>query len=258
MQPWFSFVSYVKYLLRAKGPDSLHSPFVFRFYCDVLRNPYNFYAFETIEDQRQRLLANREEIRFFSLGARQKEVRCRVGEMAAKSLLPTEKAMFLFQLAYWLRPAVVIELGTCMGISTAYLASAHPSRVVSFEGIKALSDIAKGVWHNLGLSNIELMEGDIDQTLPAFAQMEKAEADLIFVDANHTREATLRYFRTLKTKASPQACMVFDDIYWSEEMASAWEEIKADPEVTVSIDLYHLGLVFFRKESPKENFIIRW
>jgi hypothetical protein len=58
--------------------------------------------------------------------------------------------------------------------------------------------------------------------------------------------------------ASPQACMVFDDIYWSEGMAAAWTEIKADPAVTVSIDLFHFGLVFFRKESPKENFVIRW
>lgn len=258
MQLWFSFFSYLKYLFRARGADSLHSPFVYQFYCDVLRNPYHFYALEDIDARRAQLLGSRETIRFRSMGAKTGERKTRVGELARKSLLPPEKMIFLFQLSYWLKPATVLELGTFMGISTACLAKAHSSRVITFEGVPEFASIAGKVWHDLEISNIELVEGNIDETLPAFSRKENIQAELVFVDANHTKEATLRYFRQLKNMVSPQACIVFDDIYWSEGMAAAWSEIKADPAVTVSIDLFHFGLVFFRKESPKENFVIRW
>jgi predicted O-methyltransferase YrrM len=258
LQHWFSFISYLKYLFRAKGPDSLHSPFVYRFYCEVLQNPYQFYALEALDACRARLLSSREPIRYRSMGAKTGEREARVGDLARRSLLPPEKMVFLFQLAYWLKPATVLELGTFMGISTASLAKAHSARVITFEGVPEFAAIARKVWQELEITGIQLLQGDIDETLPSFSGQENLHAELIFVDANHTREATLRYFQMLKKMASPQACMVFDDIYWSEGMAAAWTEIKADPAVTVSIDLFHFGLVFFRKESPKENFVIRW
>jgi predicted O-methyltransferase YrrM len=255
---WFSLKSYLQYRLKARGANSLHSPFVFEFFQEVLQNPYNFYAFEEIENLRDQLLLNKKQIEFQSLGAKKEKVKSTVSNQARKSLLPVEKAIFLFQLAYWLKPKTVVELGTCMGVTTAYLAKAHPSKIFTFEGISQLAEIATEVWDELQIPDIELISGDIDQTLPFLLEKEKPEIDLAFVDANHTYEATLRYFHLLKNQISVHGCLVFDDIYWSSGMAKAWEEIKADQDVTVSIDVYHFGLVFFRKESQKENFIIQW
>jgi predicted O-methyltransferase YrrM len=81
--------------------------------------------------------------------------------------------------------------------------------------------------------------------------------DMLFIDGNHSYDATMRYFEMCKPYLHNQSLIVFDDIYWSKGMTQAWKEIKADPIVTVSIDLFFIGLVFFRKEQVKENFKLR-
>jgi hypothetical protein len=40
-------------------------------------------------------------------------------------------------------------------------------------------------------------------------------------------------------------------------MTEAWQTIKAHPKVSVTIDTYQWGMVFFRKEQAKEHFTIR-
>ena len=56
-----------------------------------------------------------------------------------------------------------------------------------------------------------------------------------------------------------ETILIFDDIHWSAEMEKAWAEIKANPSVTLTIDLFFIGLVFVRKaQKEKEHFIIRY
>ena len=81
--------------------------------------------------------------------------------------------------------------------------------------------------------------------------------DLIFIDGNHQKKATLNYFEKLLSSMHNDSVMIFDDIHWSKEMEEAWEEIKLHPEVSVTIDIFHWGLVFFRREQAKEHFVIR-
>lgn len=258
MDYWFSLKSYIKHWFSARGVDSIHSPFVFGFYNEVLKNPYNFYAFEELENLREKLLVNRKKLSYQSLGAEKKTVNTSISRLAQKSLLPFEKAVFLFQLAFWLKPNSVLELGTCLGLSTAYLSKAFPSQIYTFEGVSQFADIARDLWDEAQVQNIHLLTGNIDQTLPPFLKTLTEPLDLVFVDANHTYEATVFYFNSIKPHLSNQACVVFDDIYWSEGMAKAWNQIVEDKQVTISIDLFYFGLVFFRRENQKEHFKIRW
>jgi hypothetical protein len=41
-------------------------------------------------------------------------------------------------------------------------------------------------------------------------------------------------------------------------MERAWAAIKAHPSVTVTIDLFYVGLVFFRKKQPRQDFWLRY
>ncbi len=84
-----------------------------------------------------------------------------------------------------------------------------------------------------------------------------SEVEMVYIDGNHTKNATLSYFNQLLPKVTSQSILIFDDIYWSSEMEDAWEQIKNHPKVTVTIDLFELGIVFFNPELSKENFVLR-
>ena len=81
--------------------------------------------------------------------------------------------------------------------------------------------------------------------------------DCIYFDGNHSKKATLEYFETLLPTITNETIWIFDDIHWSQDMEEAWEIIKDHPKVTVTIDTFQWGLVFFRKEQNKEHFCIK-
>ena len=254
----FSIYQRLIHFWKAKGANGIHSPFVFEFYNEVLNHPYNFYAFNEVESEREKLLNSNIYIEYQDLGVKKTPVKTSIKKLAAKSLMPLEKDVFLFQLCHWLKPEIVIELGTCLGITTAYLSKAYISKIYTFEGIKPIADQANLIWKSLGINNIKLALGPIEATLPEFISNQKSQVNLAVIDANHSYEATVEYYGLLLPKMEENGCIVFDDIYWSSAMARAWNEIRAREEVTVSIDLFHLGLVFFRKASRKSHHYIHW
>ena len=258
MEPLFSASQYLNYLWKAKGANGIHSPFVFEWYNEVLAHPYYFYAFEEIENERNKLLLSKEKLEYQDLGANKRIVKTTVSSLASQSIMPTEAGILLFQLSFWLKPETVVELGTSLGITTAYLAKAHPANITTFEGILAIGETAKTVWNNLDIKDIRLVHGKIEETLPVYLKSANPTIDLLILDANHSYEATMQNFNRALPYLHENSCLVVDDLYWSRGMAKAWEEIKNHPEVRITIDLFRLGLVFFRKENLKENFIIRW
>jgi len=152
----------------------------------------------------------------------------------------------------------VIELGTCLGITTAYLSKACPeAEVITIEGCPETAKVAYQNFKDLELENTELQVGNFDVLLPGIiAQQERL--DFVYVDGNHRKDATLNYFNWCLPKVHEGSLLIFDDIYWSKGMKEAWEEIKAHPEVTVTIDLFWIGLVYFRKGQAKEHFKIKF
>ena len=110
----------------------------------------------------------------------------------------------------------------------------------------------------LGVDSVEIVVGNIDHTLPEWLQSQQKTVDMVFFDANHRLEPTLRYFEDTLPYANDDSVFIFDDIYWSKEMTQAWEQIKAHPDVRVTVDLFWVGLVFFRKEQAKESFVLRF
>jgi predicted O-methyltransferase YrrM len=183
-----------------------------------------------------------------------------ISEIAERSLKSEKYGQLLFRLVNHFKPNTILELGTSLGISTAYLASANPnSKVITIEGCPNIASEAKKNFEILGLKNIESVIGNFDSVLPAaLCQLPTADCKLVFFDGNHKKEPTLRYFNQCLELADNTSVFIFDDIHWSNEMEEAWEEIKSHPQVTVTIYLFFLGLVFFRKEQVKQNFIVRF
>ena len=151
-----------------------------------------------------------------------------------------------------------MELGTSLGISSAYLAAANSgSKLITIEGCKEIADVAAQNFTKLELKNIEQVVGNFDKVLPEVLK-KTDQLDLVFFDGNHQKEPTPNYFKQCLEKANEKSVFIFDDIYWSREMKEAWEEIKNNKKVTVSIDLFYMGIIFFRKEQVKEHFMIRY
>lgn len=244
-------------MLQAKGIHSLHSPFLFEFYREVVRHPYPFSIYEILEEERRLLLADDSLIRFEEAGAGRKEGQRRISAIASSSLMPFEKAAFLLRLCHWLKPAKTIELGTCLGLTTAYLAQ-NCREVFTFEASSELCRRSTLLWEKLAINNIRLLEGRIEETLPAFLQQQTENWDFAVMDANHRYEAALQQFELLKSSRAYHACLILDDVYWSAGMTRAWKEIQQDPAVSVSVDFFHFGIVFFRPEMQKQHFVLRW
>jgi predicted O-methyltransferase YrrM len=174
-------------------------------------------------------------------------------------LKPKKFSQLLFRTANFYQPINTLELGTSLGITTAYLASANANnKVMTMEGAKEVSAIARRNFQQLQLKNIEIVEGDFDSNLSSVLN-NISSIDFAFVDGNHRKEPTIKYFEQLLSKTTNNSILVFDDVHWSKEMEEAWEYIKQHSSVTLSIDLFFIGIVFFRHEQlEKQHFSIRF
>ncbi|MDP2423794.1 MAG: class I SAM-dependent methyltransferase [Bacteroidales bacterium] len=255
-------VKYVCYLFRAKSKFGIHSPFVFQFVNDVLNDKTVFSEYQTINKTMQKFHRSRNIIETTDFGActGQNTYRThtrRVKEIARLSAISESIGRLLFKMVRYYKPEHILELGTSLGISTLYLALANPdARVITIEGCANTAESAQNNFDQHNLKNIQLQVGEFGNLLEKAIES-LPHLDFVFIDGNHRKEPTLSYFNTCLPKAHNETIFVFDDIYWSKGMEQAWCQIKAHPRVTASIDLFSIGIVFFRKELSKEDFVIR-
>ncbi|MBK0404763.1 class I SAM-dependent methyltransferase [Adhaeribacter sp. BT258] len=252
---------YAQHLTRSFRLHGIHSPFVFNLQHQVIDHKGTFGAYLVIEDLRHILLEDNRKITIkdFGAGSRTNAGRTRkVKDIALHSAKAPKHAQLLFRLVNHFAPQTIFDLGTSLGLTTAYLASARRgSTVYTFEGCPETASLARENFKSLKLGNIQLAEGNLDETLSeTLKKVDKV--NFAFLDGNHRYEPTMRYFRQLLAKADENSVFVIDDIYWSAEMERAWKEIAALPEVTVALDLFQIGIVFFRKSQVKEYFTIRY
>ena len=256
--------AYLRYLSRARDEHSLHSPFLFSLYTQIVqpdnrREP----AFAPFRVLRKALRQNRQSIAITDFGAGSKvntSQQRTIGDVARHSQKPARFGRLLFRLIRHFRSRTIVDLGTSLGLTTAYLAEAarpHDGRVLTFEGCPQTAAVARRNFEQLGIENIDVVVGNIDQTLSQQIA-DLSSIDFIFFDANHRYEPTVRYFETCLKKKHNDTVFVFDDIHWSDEMEQAWAYIRSHPSVRVTVDLFWVGLVFFRHEQPKQDFVLRF
>lgn len=253
--------SYLGHLVKARNRHGVHSPFVYELITHVLRPTNELPKFATIEALREDLLDSEQTIRVNDLGAGSRVFDMpsrQVADIAKTALKPAPQAQLLFRLARYFNAQHVLELGTSFGITTLYLAlGADEGAVHTIEGCPQTLRIAQHHFDQLKQRNIHSVLGSFRNRLPEALQR-MGTVDLVFIDGHHAKDPTLEYFELCLGKAHSDTVFVFDDIHWSRGMEQAWEAIKAHPRVTVTIDLYNLGLVFLRTEQAKEHFTLRY
>ena len=253
---WYPIKSFIAFLFKSTNQHGVHSPFVYQLVTQCFYNKETFTAYKALSNYRQSLLRNNTllEIEDFGSGSRVFNSQFRtVASIAKTAGSSVKKTQLLFRLSHYLNYKNLLELGTALGQGTQALClGAQNGNVTSIEGSKALYNTTK---NNLsGCNNLNLVNGIFKNELP---KLNNHKWDLIFIDGHHDKASTIAYFEALLPNIHNDSLIILDDIYWSKGMTEAWKYIYNHNHVTVSIDTYYFGLVFFRKEQPKQPFTIR-
>lgn len=261
-QKLFQAGSFLQYWLLAVNEHALHPPFAYTLYTKVVKQDnLEEEAFQKIEVLRKQLRQDHTVLNLKELGAgsgvRNRSYRT-VADIARHSLTTPRFSRLLFRLIRHLKALYVIELGTSIGLNSLYLSTAAVNgQLFTFEGCPQTAATASRIFKQWPLQNIHLKEGNIDETLPELLK-NIPSVDAAYLDANHTYEATLRYFGLLLPCLHKNSVVIVDDIYWSAAMKKAWQEIRQHPQVSLSIDLYDAGLLFFRPGLQKAHYVLEF
>lgn len=253
----------LKYLLfsgHRKG-HGIHSPFVFDFITGVLRKDMPAKEKEAVNSIRRSMEDCKTRVTVNDLGAGSGSLPAgsrRLCDIARRSSVHHRYGKVLYNLASAYDGLNILEMGTSVGISSLYLAMGAPSsEIVSIEGCPELSAIAENNFLQADVDNVHVLRGGFEKVLPGLKK-DGYKAALVFVDGNHRGKAVLEYFSCLKELIAGESVIIFDDINYSFEMNEAWKEIKSDLHVSLSIDVFQMGLLFFKKGMVKQDFVIRY
>jgi len=256
---WFKVKSFILFLFKSTNQHGVHSPFVYDLVTKCFYKKTNPSKLKFINTTKKWLYANNNIITVSDFGSGSnvfKSNERKVANIAKIAGISKKKTALLLRLVAYFKPENILEIGTSVGLGTTTLSVGNPkAKIQTLEGCKNTATISQELFDKFNLKNIKLTIGNFNDTVPLIVNNNKF--DLIYFDGNHQKEATLNYFNLCLESIHNNSIFIFDDINWSIEMQEAWAIIKEYPKVTVSIDTYFWGIVFFRKEQKKQHFIIR-
>lgn len=256
----FQIKSYLKFLWNSKNEHGVHSPFVFSLLtkCFYDKKPKPEYAI--LKKYRKSLLENKNFIEVTDFGAGSKVFKSnkrQISKIASTAGISPKRAELLFRVTNYFKPNNILEIGTSLGLATSALALGNTNaKVITIEGCPNTANVAQNELDRFDCKNVENIVSEFESFLIS-ENLNSKIYDLIYLDGNHSKKATLTYFEVLLQTINNDSVWIFDDIHWSQEMEEAWEIIKNHPKVKVTIDTFQWGFVFFRYEQEKEHFVIR-
>ncbi len=257
---FFQIKSYLQFLWHSKNEHAVHSPFVFSLLTKCFYDKKSKPEYAILRAYRKSLLANKNtiEVTDFGSGSKVFKSNIRVISKVAKAAgISRKRAELLFRITNYFQLDCILEIGTSLGLATSALSLGNlKAKITTLEGCPNTMAIAKSQLQLFHLDNVNLVVTEFSSYLDDF-RLSTFDFKLIYFDGNHSKKATLEYFDLLLPTITNETVWIFDDIHWSPEMKKAWEIIKNHPKVTVTIDTFQWGLVFFRREQPKQHFVIR-
>lgn len=250
-------ITYLKWLPKTFHLHGIHSPFVYTFGKACLHNKKKTAHKKELVQYRERLLAAERTIEVTDFGAGSRVFKSnqrRICDIAKHAGATTKRMQLLQRVVAYLKPDQILEIGTSLGMATCAMALGDKNtQITSLEGCPSTMAIARENLAHFSITNVQLVEGRFRESIK---NLNTHKLDLVYFDGNHSKEATLDYAQRLLPTAINGTVWIFDDIHWSPAMTQAWETIKAMPEISVTIDCYHLGFAFFRNEQVKEDFYV--
>ncbi len=251
--------SYIKFLFHSKNEHGVHSPFVFDLVTKCFYDNTKYPEYEAIKSYRKSLLENKNTIEVTDFGAGSRVFKSNVREISKivqTAGITSKNAELLFRIVRYFQPTTILEIGTSLGLATSALSLGNSNaKIITLEGCPNTQKQAQVQLQNSNFQNIEFINTEFSSYFKPH-HLTPITHHLIYFDGNHSKKATLDYFEALLPTISNDSVWIFDDIHWSTDMEEAWEIIKNHPKVSVTIDTFQWGIVFFRAEQEKEHFII--
>ncbi|NEV94400.1 class I SAM-dependent methyltransferase [Psychroflexus sp. YR1-1] len=255
---WFKAKAYLNFLWHSKNQHGIHSPFVYNLITKCFYSNEPFEAYELWDKAQKSVLKSKEVLKVEDFGAGSKIFKGNlrpVSKIAQHVSISRKRARLMSRLVDYLSVKNALELGTSIGLGSISIAGSGRARLTTIEACPATSAYAQSLFEKLKLTKITGMNSSFAEGLTELNPQETF--DLIFIDGHHDGGSTLTYFENLLKHKHNDTLFIFDDIHWSPAMEMAWEKIKIHEEVQVTIDTFQWGLVFFRKEQVKQDFVIR-
>lgn len=257
----FTLISFLRNRIKGKRWDSFHSPYLFRLFSYMRNERETLDAFSQIEALRRKWQKDESMIERNDFGAgsihSEKRRSDKISTIAKRSLSYPFQCRCLARLVRLENPGCILELGTSLGISAAYLQSGAPgAKVITVEGDPELAKLAAHTFDDLGMDQIKLIVSTFEDFFEN--NQDDTKPDVVFLDGNHQSSALIEYYKKLKTSFTLRTIVIIDDIYWSGDMYDGWKKLVTMPEVTQSVDCFQFGVLFFRNEFlNKEHHILR-
>ena len=256
----FQIKSYINFLKNSSNQHGVHSPFVYSLITKCFYDKKKHAEYSILKQYRKSLLANKNfiEVTDFGAGSRVfKSNKRQISKIAKTAGISSKRAKLLFRIVNYFQPTTILEIGTSLGLATSALSLGNKNaKLTTLEGCAKTQEIAQNQCLLQNLSNIEFITSKFEDYL-ANCQLNTEHCQLIYFDGNHSKKATLDYFKLLLPTITNETVWIFDDIHWSKDMEEAWKIIKNHPKVKVTIDTFQWGFVFFRTEQEKEHFVVR-
>ncbi|UCE95032.1 MAG: class I SAM-dependent methyltransferase [Flavobacteriaceae bacterium] len=215
--------------------------------------------FKKARQFRKELIQSKESIVVKDFGAGSKVFKGNqraVSKIAKNAGISKRRGKLLAKTLHYFKPENVLEIGTSLGIATAYMSLGAPNaHITTLEGCPATAGVAKKQLEKFKMKNIKVIEGEFEATLDLV--LKNQQYDLIFFDGNHQKGPTIDYFEKCMNAAHEESIFIFDDIHWTPEMEEAWEYIINHESVKLSVDTFKWGLVFFHPGREKQHFTLR-
>lgn len=254
---WFIFKSYFLYFFTAKRKVGSFSPFVQKFSKAVLHQNIDLEIERKVNVLRSFYVNENKNLAIedYGAGSKSKKIKNTINtkDLVEKVAVPKKYGKILSNLIQHYNIKQVLELGTSLGIGSAYLSNAN---VVSVEGNSALAEYTKNSLLKHQIDSVQIITAKFDDVLEDL--LVKNHFELIYIDGNHTFEATKRYFETILKQEKKPTIVIFDDVYWSAGMNNAWKYIKGNKNSSICIDLFKFGIVFLHFEEEQKEDIVLW
>jgi predicted O-methyltransferase YrrM len=239
---------YLLFLLEANNQHGVHSPFIYKLVTQC------FYK-KISKDLWRKFLLDKKHVKFTQ--KMNNTINCKAGSSIGKnSAISNKKAKILIKTVNYFRPENILEIGICLNFKTSAIKTGNKSAsILTVDKATESNTQTRNLIDQDNLDTVKVENKRFSKTLSK--STENRQFDFIFFDENHTKKTTLDYFEACLKTIHNDSFFIFDNIYRTAEIQEAWSVIKTHSKVTITIDVFYMGIVFFRKEQAKEHFKIR-
>ena len=245
-------------MLKSKNQHGIHSPFVYDLVTKCFYDSKKQGAYKTLRAYRNKTIQHKKIIPITDFGSNYRVFKSKerkISTVTKNAKITLKKQKLLYRVISYFKPDTILELGTSIGLGTIAMSITNPSsKLITMEECPNTSKLAQHYFNEFGLKNIYLKNSTFEDF---FKIKSSIKYDIVFINENHNKEDIINYFNILSNKINNDSILIFDGIYWNIKMTEAWNQIKGNSKVTLSIDTYYWGFIFFRIEQEKQHFTIR-